>query len=164
MPIDCSYILDDSWQNLLTNQLGLVALFNLTYAVEDIDLRQILHGVPRRVFEAPAFETIRTNGTDEKSLTRQNVRVEAQPLWASPVDVLLDACIDQVESKATDERIRRTYSTRVGWCGPNRGTENCWRRSIHRVVGSLLMAPHHERGGFQSHPSASGICLRAPPR
>jgi hypothetical protein len=98
---------DDSFvQDLLTNQLGLAALFNLTYTVEDIDLRQIaLAGVPRRVFEVPAFETIRTNGTDEKIMpTTERVRVErVQPRYGrlAWVDVLLDVLVStQVESKA----------------------------------------------------------------
>ena len=98
---------DDSFvQDLLTNQLGLAALFNLTYAVEDIDLRQIaLAGVPRRVFEVPAFETIRTSGTDEKIMpTTERVRVErVQPRYGrlAWVDVLLDVLVStQVESKA----------------------------------------------------------------
>src|SRR5712691_7476606 len=93
-------------QELLTNQLGLVALFNLTYAVEDIDLRQIaLAGVPRRVFEVPAFETIRTSGTDEKIMPKtERVRIErVQPRYGrlAWVDVLLDVLVStQVESKA----------------------------------------------------------------
>jgi hypothetical protein len=93
-------------QDLLTNQLGLAALFNLTYAVEDIDLRQIaLADVPRRAFEVPAFETIRTNGTDEKIVpTTERVRVErVQPRYGrlAWVDVLLDVLVStQVESKA----------------------------------------------------------------
>jgi hypothetical protein len=93
-------------QDLLTNQLGLQALFNLTYTVEDIDLRQIaLAGVPHRVFAVPAFETIRTNGTDEKIMpTTERVRVErVQPRYGrlAWVDVLLDVLVStQVESKA----------------------------------------------------------------
>jgi hypothetical protein len=97
---------DDNFvQDLLTNQLGLAAIFNLIYTVEDIDLKQIaLVGTPRRIFEVPAFETIRTNGTDEKLVpTTERIRVErAQPRYGrlAWVDVLLDVLVStQVESQ-----------------------------------------------------------------
>ena len=46
-------------QDLLTNKLGLAALFNTTVVMGTIDLRQLdLAAVQRREFVVPAFETI----------------------------------------------------------------------------------------------------------
>src|SRR5262249_37614270 len=93
-------------RDLLTNQLGLISLFNLTYEAEDIDLKQIaLAGVQRKEFELPAFETIRTSGIDERIMpTAERVKVDrAQPRYGrlTWVDVFLDILLaTKVESKA----------------------------------------------------------------
>jgi hypothetical protein len=93
-------------QDLLTTQLGLASLFSLTYATEDLELDQIaLTGVQRREFQAPAFETIRTNGIDEQIMpTAERVKVDrAQPRYGrlAWVDVFLDVLLaTTVKSKA----------------------------------------------------------------
>jgi hypothetical protein len=78
------FLQDNFVQDPLTNQLGLAALFSLTYEVEDIDLKQIaLVGVERKEFENPTFETIRTSGIDERDApTVERVKVDrAQPRY-----------------------------------------------------------------------------------
>jgi hypothetical protein len=88
--------LDDIFlEDLLKNQLGLASLFNVTYQAEDIDLREInLAEPPRRQFQMPAFETIRTNGTDERIMpSAERVKVDrAQPRYGrlAWVDIFLD--------------------------------------------------------------------------
>lgn len=75
---------NDFLQDLLANQLGLTALFNNTYELTDVDLREIeLAGIQRREFEAPAFETIRTSGIDEQIMpSAERVKVDrAQPRY-----------------------------------------------------------------------------------
>ena len=93
-------------QELLTTQLGLTSLFNLTYEAENIDLKQIaLTGVQRKEFQLPAFETIRTNGIDEQIMpTAERVKVDrSQPRYGrlAWIDVFLDVLLaTKVESKA----------------------------------------------------------------
>lgn len=60
--------LDDAFiDDLLSNELGLASLFNLTYEVQDIELKEIaLERISRREFQMPAFETIRTTGMEER--------------------------------------------------------------------------------------------------
>ena len=88
--------LDDGFvQDLLVNQLGLPTLFQITYDAQDMELQSAaLAGVPARVFQMPAFETIRTTGTEERTLPDpQRVRIDhAQPHYGRLewVDVLLD--------------------------------------------------------------------------
>jgi|SRR5882724_4841044 len=88
--------LDDTFvEDLLKNQLGLTSLFNVTYQAEDVDLREIkLAGPPKRQFQMPAFETIRTNGTDERIMpSAERVKVDrAQPRYGrlAWVDIFLD--------------------------------------------------------------------------
>jgi hypothetical protein len=92
-------------QDLLTNKLGLAALFKTTYNVQTIDLRQLdLAAVQRKEFVFPAFETIRTSGTDERIIpTSERVKVDrTQPrrgrlAW---VDVFLNVLLaTKAESK-----------------------------------------------------------------
>jgi hypothetical protein len=53
--------------DLLTNQLGLEALFGLTYEPDDLEVKQLsLQPLDGRQFERPAFETIRTTGQLER--------------------------------------------------------------------------------------------------
>jgi hypothetical protein len=93
-------------EDLLTNQLGLAALFDTTYEVETVDLRELaLAGVQRKEFAVPAFETIRTSGIDERIVPNtERVKVDrAQPRYGrlSWVDVFLDVLLaTKVESKA----------------------------------------------------------------
>jgi hypothetical protein len=92
--------------DLLTNQLGLPTLFDLTYDAADINLKEIKLGpVQRRQFQMPAFETIRTNGIDEQIMpTPERVKIDrAQPRYGrlAWVDVLLEVVLaTKVESKA----------------------------------------------------------------
>jgi hypothetical protein len=100
------FLEDNFVQDLLTNQLGLASLFNATYSVDTIDLRELaLAGVQRKQFEVPAFETIRTNGIDEQIIpTAGRVRIDrSQPRYGrlAWVDVFLDVLLaTKVESKA----------------------------------------------------------------
>ena len=88
--------LDDTFvEDLLKNQLGLASLFNVTYQAEDVDLKEIkLAGPPGRQFQMPAFETIRTNGTDERIMpSAERVKVDrSQPRYGrlAWVDIFLD--------------------------------------------------------------------------
>ncbi len=100
------FLQDNFVLDLLTNQLGLSSLFNVTYETQDIDLKEIaLAGVQRKEFEVPAFETIRTSGIDERIMpTAERVKVDrAQPRYGrlAWVDVFLDVALStKVESKA----------------------------------------------------------------
>jgi len=88
--------LDDTFvEDLLKNQVGLASLFNVTYQTEDVDLKEInLAGSPGRQFQMPAFETIRTNGIDERIVpSTERVKVDrAQPRYGrlAWVDIFLD--------------------------------------------------------------------------
>jgi hypothetical protein len=54
-------------KDFLENQLGLTALFNLTYAAQDVELKELTYTkLKNREFAVPAFETIRTSGTQER--------------------------------------------------------------------------------------------------
>lgn len=99
------FLQDTFVQDLLINQLGLIALFNITYNVQDIDLKQIeLSGIQRREFAVPAFETIRTSGIDEKFMpSTERVKVDrAQPRYGrlAWMDAFFDVQLaTKVESK-----------------------------------------------------------------
>lgn len=89
------FLQDAFVEDFVKNQLGLTALFNLTYEVEDIELKEIaLMGVQRRQFQMPVFETIRTTGTEERILPgTERVQVNhAQPRYGrlAWVEVLLE--------------------------------------------------------------------------
>jgi hypothetical protein len=84
-----------SW---LSDQLGLLPLFNLTYAPEDVQVEQITLGaVRRKEFQLPVFETVRTRGVDEQIVpTTQRVKVERARRRAGRltwVDVFLDVLL-----------------------------------------------------------------------
>lgn len=92
-------------RDLLTNKLSLADLFTTTYETETIDVRQLdLASVQRKEFVLPAFETIRTSGTDERIIpTSERVKVDrTQPrrgriAW---IDVFLNVLLaTKVESK-----------------------------------------------------------------
>jgi len=82
--------------DLLKNQLGLPALFNLTYEVAEIEVKEIaLTAVTHRQFQMPIFETIRTAGTEERILPPPPERIQlnrVQPRYGrlAWVDVFLE--------------------------------------------------------------------------
>jgi len=91
--------LDDAFvQDLLKNQLGLVALFQITYDAQDVELQGTsLASVQARQFQMPAFETIRMTGTEERILPdTQRVKIDhSQPRYGrlAWVDVLLNVLL-----------------------------------------------------------------------
>jgi hypothetical protein len=87
-------------KDFLENQLGLTDLFNLTYAAKDVELKELAYTrLIRREFQLPAFETIRTSGTQERQTpSPERFRIDrAQPrggrlAWIEVVlEVLLTA-------------------------------------------------------------------------
>jgi hypothetical protein len=92
------FLQDGFVDDLLTKQLGLPALFKLTYQMNDIDLKEIaLGGVSLRQFQMPAFETIRTSGIDEQIMpSSERVKVDrSQPRYGrlAWVDVFMDVLL-----------------------------------------------------------------------
>jgi hypothetical protein len=84
-----------SW---LSDQLGLLPLFNLTYAPVDFQIQQLtLAAVRRKEFQLPVFETLRTRGVDEQIVpTTQRTQIERARLRAGRltwVDVYLDVLL-----------------------------------------------------------------------
>jgi hypothetical protein len=75
--------LDDTFvTDLLTTQLGLTPLFNLTYEPDDLDVKDLaIAELDGRQFERPAFETIRTTGQVERIMpsTERTQLHRAQP-------------------------------------------------------------------------------------
>jgi hypothetical protein len=67
-------------KDFLENQLGLTAIFNLTYAANDIELKELSYTkLNNREFEVPAFETIRTSGTQERlAPTPERFRIDRE--------------------------------------------------------------------------------------
>jgi hypothetical protein len=68
----------DAFVTDLLNGLGLTAIFNATFDATDIALESVTLGpVSTRSFKVPAFETVRSNGTDERIVPdTQRVRKE----------------------------------------------------------------------------------------
>jgi hypothetical protein len=92
------FLQDAFIEELLQNQLGLSTLFSLAYKTEEIELREIsLAGVQRRQFQMPAFETIRTTGTEERILPApERIQVNrTQPRYGrlSWVEVFLEVLL-----------------------------------------------------------------------
>jgi hypothetical protein len=92
------FLQDAFVDDLLTKQLGLQVLLNLTYQMDDIDLKEIvLGGASLRQFQMPAFETIRTSGIDERIMpSSERVKVDrAQPRYGrlAWVDVFIDVLL-----------------------------------------------------------------------
>jgi hypothetical protein len=99
-------------EDLLTNHLGLKTLFNVTYAAEQIDLKEAtLAGVRRRQFQAPVFETIRVTGTRERIMPEaervQLTRAQSRAGRLAWIEVWLEALVaTKVETKTSPiERI-----------------------------------------------------------
>ena len=92
------FLQQDFVEDLLTNQLGLSTLLDLTYKLEAVQLKSIeLAGVQRREFAFPAFETIRTSGIDERIMpAAERIKVDrSQPRYGrlAWVDVFLDVAV-----------------------------------------------------------------------
>ena len=89
----------DAFVTGLLNDLGLAAIFNATFDALDIALQSVALGqVSTRSFKVPAFETIRSTGTDERIVPdTQRVRKErvlprfGRLEW---VDVAFDAVLN----------------------------------------------------------------------
>jgi hypothetical protein len=64
--------------DLLTNGLGLAAIFNATFEATDVQLQSVTLGsVMARSYKVPAFESVRITGTDERIVPdTQRVRKE----------------------------------------------------------------------------------------
>jgi hypothetical protein len=64
--------------DLLTNGLGLAAIFNATFEATDIQLQSVTLGpITARSYKVPAFESVRISGTDERIVPdTQRVRKE----------------------------------------------------------------------------------------
>jgi hypothetical protein len=74
--------------DMLTNTLGLSTVFNMTFELTDIELQSIaVAAILPRSYKVPVFETIRTNGTDERILPDAQ-RVKKQ--WQAPRSGRLD--------------------------------------------------------------------------
>jgi len=116
------FLQDNFVEDLLKNQLGLSTLFNLTYEFDDIELKEIdLTGIQRRQFQVPAFETIRTIGTEERILpTPERVKVNHEQSRygrLSWVEVFLEVLLStKVHSKgAPIEKITtKNLLTKIG--------------------------------------------------
>ncbi|MFL5287540.1 MAG: hypothetical protein ACJ8AW_42845, partial [Rhodopila sp.] len=89
----------DTFVTNLLNGLDLTALFNATFTTADIALQSITLGsVTGRLYKVPAFETIRSSGTDERIVPdTQRVRKErVLPRFGRLdwVDVAFNAVLD----------------------------------------------------------------------
>jgi hypothetical protein len=89
----------DSFVIDLLNGLGLDAIFDASFTSSDITLQSIVLGsVTRRSYKIPAFESIRSSGTDERIVPdTQRVRKErvlARSGRLDWVDVAFDAVLD----------------------------------------------------------------------
>jgi len=90
---------EDAFVTSLVNNLGLTALFNATFDATDISLQSIALGpVSTRSYKVPAFESIRSSGTDERIVPdTQRVRTErVLPRFGRLdwVDVAFDAVLN----------------------------------------------------------------------
>jgi hypothetical protein len=89
----------DAFVTNLLNGIGLPAIFNATFDATDIALQSVTLGpVSTRSYKVPTFETVRSNGTDERILPdTQRVRKErvmprsGRLEW---VDVAFDAVLN----------------------------------------------------------------------
>ncbi len=91
--------LDDGFVSGVLAAVGEDTLFNTTYDAQQFDVEDAaLASIERRQFEAAAFETIRTTGTDERSgAAPDRSRIDrAQPRLGrlSWVDVFLDVALN----------------------------------------------------------------------
>ena len=85
-------------KDFLENQLGLTALLGLTYAPRDIEFKELTYTkLNKREFQVPAFETIRTSGTEERLTSMpERVKIERQQrrhgrlAW---IEVMLDVLL-----------------------------------------------------------------------
>ena len=88
----------DAFVTSLLNGIGLTAIFNATFDATDIALQSVTLGpVSSRSYSVPTFETVRSNGTDERispdSQRVQKVRVTPRSGRLEWVDVAFDAVL-----------------------------------------------------------------------
>jgi hypothetical protein len=89
----------DAFVNNLLNGIGLTAIFNATFDATDIALQSISLGpVSTRSYKVPTFETVRSNGTDERispdAQRVQKERVMPRSGRLEWVDVAFDAVLN----------------------------------------------------------------------
>jgi len=89
----------DAFVASLLNGLGLTAIFNATFDATDIELQSVTLGpVSARSYKVPTFETVRSNGTDERILPdAQRVykeRVVPRAGRLEIVDIAFDAVLN----------------------------------------------------------------------
>lgn len=67
-------------KDFLETQLGLTPLFNLTYAAGDLEIKELAYTrLKARQFQMPVFETVRTNGVEERlSAPPERVKVNRE--------------------------------------------------------------------------------------
>jgi hypothetical protein len=89
----------DAFVTSLLNGLGLTAVFNATFDATDIALQSVTLGpVSTRSYKVPTFETVRSNGTDERispdAQRVQKERVMPRSGRLEWVDVAFDAVLN----------------------------------------------------------------------
>jgi hypothetical protein len=89
----------DAFVSNLLNGLGLTAIFNATFDAIDIALQSVTLGpISPRSYKIPTFETVRTSGTDERTLPDaqrvQKERVMPRSGRLEWVDVAFDAVLN----------------------------------------------------------------------
>jgi hypothetical protein len=90
---------EDAFVTNLLNGLGLAAIFNATFDATDIALQSVALGpVSARSYKVPTFETVRSNGTDERispdAQRVQKERVMPRSGRLEWVDVAFDAVLN----------------------------------------------------------------------
>jgi hypothetical protein len=89
----------DAFVSNLLNGLGLTVIFNATFDATDIALQSVVLGpVSTRSYKVPTFETVRSNGTDERTLPDaqrvQKERVMPRSGRLEWVDVAFDVVLN----------------------------------------------------------------------
>lgn len=89
----------DAFVTSLLNGIGLTAIFNATFDATDIALQSAALGsISTRSYKVPTFETVRSNGTDERTLPDaqrvQKERVMPRSGRLEWVDVAFDAVLN----------------------------------------------------------------------
>jgi hypothetical protein len=89
----------DAFVTGLLNNLGPTAIFNATFDATDIALQSVALGpISTRSYKVPTFETVRTSGTDERTLPDaqrvQKERVVPRSGRLEWVDVAFDAVLN----------------------------------------------------------------------
>ena len=85
----------DAFVTNLLNGIGLTAIFNATFDATDIALQSVALGpVSTRSYKVPTFETVRSNGTDERISPDAQERVMPRSGRLDWVDVAFDAVLN----------------------------------------------------------------------